>query len=644
MKKLIVILLLFTSLISIGFSLDLDVLRNNYNSYISEYKSGNEEGNLKDFYIQLENLGIYKFYRNIMIGSAEYIDRPTNIQTYLSNIYNSMEFDNYEEKIAFAGFLAYVQSDFSGQRLSKESVRSLPAYFTTIQDYRGEIQDESLTYLGNVIAYSLGLVESSPYKNIKKFDMKASIDNYDLYTYSGEAQTLYDSMIEKNKIDLESKIKDISTSDLNGEELEYAIDDLSYEFLQSLTEQVDDELTEVINIIMQDGKISLNLYYLRFIVYVIIFILFYFFYKRFIPYISLIIFLSESFYMLFIFDALKDTISSFIYGSYFILFIGIFAIITLLSVFKRRANIFKRISNSLIFIGLLLLILIPSYYSEDLLMKNNVSFENSEFQKQLMSDILYYDHAPVMKSLDFIRSELGQEYSEINLIYKNELNAMLKKGIDKNIYEYVYADEIDGIDIKTLKEGLKFNNIENYQEIAKEYSRVIEKAIKVSELRSGRVNNEMKVLKDNIADVIRYSDEDFMDYYEKEFFKITSNNELLQAIEKDTQEYFDETLIRNKIPLKAYNTSWGTSILIIFLLSILIFIIFEQRIIKNISSIMMILASILSFIKPDTLEVISQIKFPTVHTYDFSVNIFYGAIMLVISLLIYFNQRGGSKV
>ncbi|MDO7975470.1 hypothetical protein [Oceanotoga teriensis] len=644
MKKLIVILLLFTSLISIGFSLDLDVLRNNYNSYISEYKSGNEEGNLKDFYIQLENLGIYKFYRNIMIGSAEYIDRPTNIQTYLSNIYNSMEFDNYEEKIAFAGFLAYVQSDFSGQRLSKESVRSLPAYFTTIQDYRGEIQDESLTYLGNVIAYSLGLVESSPYKNIKKFDMKASIDNYDLYTYSGEAQTLYDSMIEKNKIDLESKIKDISTSDLNGEELEYAIDDLSYEFLQSLTEQVDDELTEVINIIMQDGKISLNLYYLRFIVYVIIFILFYFFYKKFIPYISLIIFLSESFYMLFIFDALKDTISSFIYGSYFILFIGIFAIITLLSVFKRRANIFKRISNSLIFIGLLLLILIPSYYSEDLLMKNNVSFENSEFQKQLMSDILYYDHAPVMKSLDFIRSELGQEYSEINLIYKNELNAMLKKGIDKNIYEYVYADEIDGIDIKTLKEGLKFNNIENYQEIAKEYSRVIEKAIKVSELRSGRVNNEMKVLKDNIADVIRYSDEDFMDYYEKEFFKITSNNELLQAIEKDTQEYFDETLIRNKIPLKAYNTSWGTSILIIFLLSILIFIIFEQRIIKNISSIMMILASILSFIKPDTLEVISQIKFPTVHTYDFSVNIFYGAIMLVISLLIYFNQRGGSKV
>ncbi|UYP00026.1 hypothetical protein OF820_13400 [Oceanotoga sp. DSM 15011] len=644
MKKLIVILLLFTSLISIGFSLDLDVLRNNYNSYISEYKSGNEEGNLKDFYIQLENLGIYKFYRNIMIGSAEYIDRPTNIQTYLSNIYNSMEFDNYEEKIAFAGFLAYVQSDFSGQRLSKESVRSLPAYFTTIQDYRGEIQDESLTYLGNVIAYSLGLVESSPYKNIKKFDMKASIDNYDLYTYSGEAQTLYDSMIEKNKIDLESKIKDISTSDLNGEELEYAIDDLSYEFLQSLTEQVDDELIEVINIIMQDGKISLNLYYLRFIVYVIIFILFYFFYKKFIPYISLIIFLSESFYMLFIFDALKDTISSFIYGSYFILFIGIFAIITLLSVFKRRANIFKRISNSLIFIGLLLLILIPSYYSEDLLMKNNVSFENSEFQKQLMSDILYYDHAPVMKSLDFIRSELGQEYSEINLIYKNELNAMLKKGIDKNIYEYVYADEIDGIDIKTLKEGLKFNNIENYQEIAKEYSRVIEKAIKVSELRSGRVNNEMKVLKDNIADVIRYSDEDFMDYYEKEFFKITSNNELLQAIEKDTQEYFDETLIRNKIPLKAYNTSWGTSILIIFLLSILIFIIFEQRIIKNISSIMMILASILSFIKPDTLEVISQIKFPTVHTYDFSVNIFYGAIMLVISLLIYFNQRGGSKV
>jgi len=105
MKKLVVTILMVALSFTV-FSIEIETVKDIYVSLIRTYNG--EEGEVieeefQDFMNELYNLGLYRFYRTQMIGSAEYIDRPTNIQTYLSQIYSNLEpkFETIEEKLAF---------------------------------------------------------------------------------------------------------------------------------------------------------------------------------------------------------------------------------------------------------------------------------------------------------------------------------------------------------------------------------------------------------------------------------------------------------------------------------------------------------------------------------------------------------------
>ena len=83
------------------FSIEIEVVKDIYVSLIKLMKKKRRviEGKEFELFNELYNLGLYRFYRTQMIGSAEYVDRPTNVQTYLSQIYTITEqnFDSIEE-------------------------------------------------------------------------------------------------------------------------------------------------------------------------------------------------------------------------------------------------------------------------------------------------------------------------------------------------------------------------------------------------------------------------------------------------------------------------------------------------------------------------------------------------------------------
>ncbi|BBE30998.1 hypothetical protein OSSY52_11390 [Tepiditoga spiralis] len=640
MKKYM-LLVFSVLLVIIGYSINTKIVQEKYVGFIKAYNSDTKENHLiNKFKDEMKNLGLYRYYRNNMVGSAEFVDRPTDIQTYLSMIHKSMTFNSDEEKLAFAGFLCYVQTDLAGGELSNEVIKSMPAYFVTVQDIYQNMQNEALLYIGNVIAYSMGLVETSPYTNIEKHKTNSKLENLDLYTYSGEKNELYDGIIKKNSVKLNTEIEKLANSGITGEDLEYEIDNLSSELLEDITKKNDEDLNSSVAMFIKEAKKGINLSYLRFIIYLAVILVGVKFFKKYLNYIILGVFGYEVFYLIFMYNFSKDIITSFFYGSFIVVAVAIMFFVKFFSAFGRDVKFVKRLINVSLFILLALLLFIPTYYSKDLTMKNTKSFHNSSFENQLLKDVLLYNHSVIHKNLTELTNSITTENSEAKNIYSNLLKKYINDSIENNIIESISNDY--GVNIKNNINGLLLNKEKNYTKVSKDYAEAIDKFVKASELRMKNINNEIKTMKLNIERIEDYSDEQFLKLFKNNLDSYFMKNKLLVPVKKDIDESYTNFNAKDKLNIKAYNTDYGTKMLMIFFLGIVFWIVFEGKLIKWSSFGAMIISSVLMFIKPGTIEVLSQIKYPVLKSSEFSVNILYGIIMVLITILLTI-KKGGSE-
>ena len=640
MKKYI--LLVFSILlVIIGYSINTKVVQEKYIGFIKAYNSDTKENHLiNKFKDEMKNLGLYRYYRNNMVGSAEFVDRPTDIQTYLSMIYKSMTFNSDEEKLAFAGFICYVQTDLAGGELTKEIIKSMPAYFLTVQDIYQNVQNEALLYIGNVIAYSMGLVETSPYTDIEKHKTNSKLENLDLYTYSGEKKALYDDIIKKNRAKLNTKIEKLANSGITGEDLEYEIDNISSELLEDITKKNDEDLNSSVAMFIKESKKGLNLSYLRFIIYFALILVGIKFFKKYLNYIILGVFGYEVFYLSFLYDFSKDMTTSFFYGSFIMIAVVIVFFVKLFSAFGRDVKFLERVINLSLFVLLAVLLVIPTYYSKDLTMKNTKSFHNSSFETQLLNDILIYDHSMIHKNLTKLTNSITNENSEAKNIYSNLLKKFINDSIESNIIESMNFDE--GVNIKNNINGLLLNKEKIYTTISKDYAEAIDKFSKASKLRMKNIESEIKTMKLNIKKIENYSDEQFLNLFKSNLETYFTKNKLLMPVKKNIDEAYTEFTEKDILNIKAYNTNFGTKMLMVFFIGIIFWIVFEDKLIRWSSFGAMIVSSILMFVKPRTIEVLSQIKYPVLESSEFSVNVLYGIIMVLITILLTI-KKGGSE-
>lgn len=635
MKKTVLLFFIFI-VFSISYSIDLDVVKETYLNFIDVYSEGytSEAGKLDPFFEELNNLGLYRFYRTQMIGSAEYVDRPTNVQTYLSQIFDNIEdqFETIEEKLAFAGFLAYVQSDLSGDALTREKIRSLPAYFRTVQDHKKELENNALTYFGNVIIYSLGIEDEAPFTNIKRFETTGQILDRRFYIYEDEPNEEFNLIIEENLEDLEKGIEELAVSGVTGRQLQIAIDQLSYRYVNSLIKETDDQINQIIQIFINEGKRGNNISFIRFVVYGLLILLSFYFIKKYLWIITLGIFGFELFYLFAFFDPIKDTISGFFYGSYIVTFVFLFLAVLFFKSFGKKIFYVEKIINFSIFVLIILLLFIPSYFSYDLLMKENPDFHLSQFQYQLLNDTVVYPHSFLNRNISSLISYLGREYSSANTFYRSTFGGFLR-----NIINTEVLSQVQGSNVQTNRNGLKINNIDNYRGYPEQFSKNIENFIKTSEMNQRNIKNELNSMETNIENVIKFSDSVFETKFISESNKLLLSTDLTEPLLSEINTFYDVDK-ENAVKLRPYNTLYGNKILILFFLSITIFIIYEQKIAKYLATALMYLSGVLSLVKVTPLEVISQYGYPTIFTSDYKINMLFGIILFLVTTLLVIRQ------
>ncbi|POZ90122.1 hypothetical protein [Petrotoga sp. SL27] len=632
MKKLTI--LLITVIISLtALGIDVETVKDVYKTLIQTYNEGENLSNeeFTSFFQELNNLGFYRFYRTQMIGSAEYIDRPTNVQTYLSQIYDNVQsqFTTIEEKLALAGFLVYVQSDLSGKQITQEMIRSMPAYFATIQDYTRSLENDALTYFGNVIIYSLGIVENAPFINIERFESDAEILDTRFYIYEGETNPEYNEIILENKESLEQGIQQLVQSGITGRPLQIAIDQLSYNYVNSLINETKDQLQQVTQMFIEEGKDGVNIAFIRIIIYAVLVLITFLFFRKYLWVTFLSVFGVEFVYLLAFYNPITDTISSFLYGSYIVTFVFLFLAVLLFKSFGKKIKLTERVINFSILFLVLTTLFVPSYYSYDLLMEKNNQFNNSAFETQLLNDVVVYPHAPIHKTISNLNSYLGSEYSKVNTFYRSTFSSFLGDLLNSQV-----LSQIQGSMVQTNRDGLKIDKVKNYRGIPLDFSKEITDFVNSSKISERNIYNELDTLKAQAYDVLKFSDTEFESKFIDASNQLLRSTDLIDPLLPNLNSFFNVEKV-DKINLRAYNTIYGTKIFLLFFLSLTIFVIFEEKFTKYISLISMYLVSILSFIKVTPLKVFSQTGYPTIYTVDYNINYIFGIILLTLPLLLF---------
>ncbi|MGC9383671.1 MAG: hypothetical protein ACP5D6_03615 [Kosmotogaceae bacterium] len=168
MNKRSILLILFLSFIIFVFPVDKEIVLEEFNEYVSDYKR--DESTLEEV-IQLksdlENLALYRFYKVQMVGSVEKRESSTTMAELLSaHMYSLPEgfFADYNQKIAYSAFLAWVLSEISYADFQLGTINEMPAYANSFSDYVNLAQNRVVEVYKAWILYSLGLVKEKPDK------------------------------------------------------------------------------------------------------------------------------------------------------------------------------------------------------------------------------------------------------------------------------------------------------------------------------------------------------------------------------------------------------------------------------------------------------------------------------------------------
>ncbi|TYB95697.1 MAG: hypothetical protein FXF54_03905 [Kosmotoga sp.] len=177
MNKRLILLIIFLAFIISVFPVNKEIVLEYFNEYVNDYKS--KESTIEEV-IQLksdlENLALYRFYKIQMVGSVEKRESSTTMAELLSTHMNSLPegyFDDYNKKIAYSAFLAWVLSEISYAGFQLGTINEMPAYANSFSDYVNLAQQRAAEVYKAWIIYALGLTNEKPSQypeNLNKTD------------------------------------------------------------------------------------------------------------------------------------------------------------------------------------------------------------------------------------------------------------------------------------------------------------------------------------------------------------------------------------------------------------------------------------------------------------------------------------------
>ncbi|HUM76187.1 MAG TPA: hypothetical protein PLC31_05325, partial [Fervidobacterium sp.] len=361
-----------------------------------------------------DELPLYRFFKIYMVGSSEKSEVAKKTGNYLEALKPFEGVDSEEERLARAMYLAYWEAKLNNKDFSEELIMNSQLFNDFFGEYQNRIADAFGNYVQDLAAYLFGIdIQLEGIPNELESLRKSIISNYE-YTpvYNGEELETIKLITDNQEVveTISSIIKDAETSasDYDPETLimrtRSSIFRSSFSLIAGLKSVISEEFVVV-------TPKQVNLGWIRWVVYVVFLLVWYMLFKNFKLPLTLII-ASETVYIGAFFN-IQSTVDGMIYGIVFAI-----SILFSLSYFLLK----KKYVPALFSLFAIVSLFLPSFATEDLLMKNE--FSNSLFYPVLLEETLNDPLGKVQNSLkeyDSLINESIQSFSTVvNDVFQGE--------------------------------------------------------------------------------------------------------------------------------------------------------------------------------------------------------------------------------
>ena len=647
---LIIVVFIVTSYYSFASTFTLRNAVEIYRSFLKDYESENSKieliNNLKS---ELKNLAIYRLIKLEIAGSIERKESASSIFDYLTAFYNKNKPQTIEERIALAGLLSYVVARLSDENLKAVTINNLPAFISAFNDYVLFLTRDFKDISKNVIIYSLGLTDKAPkgFENIPVIgDLKINGDTSSLILKNKEYVFYTDVLDIFKETDISDlityKTKEIIVSNpKNLKELNRMINIASNSLSRNLRVILSSyQLATAKDMVAVTPK-NLNLWWSRFLIYIVLIIVFLLYFKKSLNFVIYMIVGFESFYIVVFSKGFFDKFDSVIYSLLVLVFIfGLFRFMMLLT--QRKLSLLTSIIGILLMVVYISIFFIPVYpNSNGLKISNFNNFEDSVYYKLLKRDLYLDSNSNLNRELSNVYSITSKEYSEL----KNQVKRFERFMNDLHNLGAISKISVKGSKLKISTYGFSdfysFKNWERYNSLFSE----IDKGIKDFKWESQARKKQISRLIDRIFDKIeKYSAvftkkmrEDFFNYLREFLSKSNTTKFMLADIENIYEKFSDEP--PKPIKIQTYKTRTGNVTITLGLITgILMF--FSKRFYYKIVSAFLLVNTVLWIFRINSAKIFVDKNIPILSIDNLSnPNLFIPIMFLMLAILFLLNRK-----
>jgi len=422
------LILVFPSLV---FGLDMTKAQEIYKSYFSP------SSDFHQFVISHINgdLPLYRFLKIYMVGSTEKTETTKKTGDYLEALKPMEGANSDEERLARAVYLSYWESKLNNRSFDKELIKSSPIFNSFFNEYQIRLVDAFGNYAQDLAAYLFGADINLVYipEELKKLRTKVVGDYEYTPVYNGEELQAITLIMQEPEVlkTLEEVILEAAKSakDLDPEMLILRTRGTIFRSTYALIAGIKDEIAREFAMITPK---ELNLAWIRWVVYMIAFFIWFYFFKD-IRVPLLLIIASETVYIG-AFMNIQSTSDGMIYGIVMTIAL-LFSMFYFL--FKKQVTLFS------ISLATALVVFLPSFATKDLLMPE--TFGESPFYNSLISEVLQEPLSIVQRRLKNYNTTVNESIEKFNILLNDA-------GIDTfNLSEEYFAPEGFGKRIEYAK-------------------------------------------------------------------------------------------------------------------------------------------------------------------------------------------------
>lgn len=578
MKRFSIILVIFLFILTV-FSLNIEESQQLFLHYIDSYEKSYDDEFISVIKPLIDKeLPLYRFYKLWLVGSVEKSDVTKKVGDYLNVIYREYQGTEYEEKLARAAFMTYLEAKLERKKFEASFIKASPNFNQFFNSYQNKVVLIARNYFTDLLAKHLGAKINLP------IDIEAPYYDFEFDYTPRYKESGYEFEIQSlaSDPDFVNTFKQyLQTLSENPSQIEKNLSRYGGLLQRSIIKVIAGLKNSFAEFFEKIAPKSYSFWWLRWIFYAILILITVFVFKNKSWNLTIIIIsLFEIVYLFLGFDVLSNSTST-IYG-----LISFFGFLSASLIFIKQ----KRILPSLMVLIVILSFLIPTYYSQDLVMKNNIDFESSIYFDELSKDVLKDEYS---KFSSIIKGLLTQSNSSI--IATEDIVQRLKTNAKK--FEIKIQDP-------------KYLNIENFDQRIDDFKKValeFENYRIEENIRKRKYGSFEKQILTFSKEIARISSSKFENLFVEETNKKLNYDEVKPTLDK-IKNTISETNDMERAPLKFYRAKYG--LLTFVFISVALFLTSIKFKYDFIWYVAALLSSIFMIINP--IEFIVQFGVPTI--------------------------------